>query len=52
MEDEKDDEVEKIEACKLMKMVVKELETKEELYNIEVITTQALEVIVDKLVLD
>ena len=31
---------------------MKELEIKEELYNIELITTQVLEVIVDKLVLN
>ena len=35
-----------------MEKVAKELEMKEELYNIEVITMQALEVILEKSVLD
>ena len=44
--------VEKVGECKIMNMVMKELEIKEELCNIEIIKTQALETILEKLVLD
>jgi len=44
--------VKKVGENKFMEKVANELEMKEELYNIKVITMQALEVILEKLVLD
>ena len=55
-DNEKDDSfqkiAEKVGENKFMKIVAKELEIKEELHNIEIITIQALEAMVDDLVLD
>ena len=58
-EEDKDEEDSNTESAKItiirennLTNIIKEFEIKEELYNIEVITIQALEVMIEKLVFD